>query len=376
MTLPLFPQPADPPPAKLELRRVSARQATLSRLVGRCWNWSGSDQGPACKIVIEEPFPADEVPAERAALFSWSGVQFWLVGAPRLFQVLCGFDPWMAESDKSGQQVEPGWALREVTAVLNNLWFGHSGDWVRPMMEASTWSARWATGAALPCSIWSHEGVWLDRFWLIPTELPDDMRMAGLLTRSGLQAREQGEQVVVPLRVPAVVGEVTLTAQQLGAVEVGDALCFTRSFMTGWDRITLQVGQGTLAGRFLSAHQMEIESVFHGLDTDGSKSMDEELQLGDLSLTSPDTEPAHPGLGRALFDVPVTLQAVAGELKLNLADLARLQPGDVFNLEQPASPFVRLMVNGKELGVGELVEIDGKLGVQVSRWDSEGGRHG
>jgi type III secretion protein Q len=60
---------------------------------------------------------------------------------------------------------------------------------------------------------------------------------------------------------------------------------------------------------------------------------------------------------------------VAGVLNLTVAELSRLKAGDSITLDQPAQPFVRLLAHGKEIGLGELVDIDGKLGVQLSRWD-------
>jgi type III secretion protein Q len=96
--------------------------------------------------------------------------------------------------------------------------------------------------------------------------------------------------------------------------------------------------------------------------------MDEELNMGELSLDFPMSDEGA-AEGPNLMDLPVKVQALAGVLNLSVADLSRLKEGDSLKLDEPAQPFVRLIANGRQIGLGELVDIDGKLGVQISRWD-------
>ena len=56
--------------------------------------------------------------------------------------------------------------------------------------------------------------------------------------------------------------------------------------------------------------------------------------------------------------------------EFTLAEVQSLGPGSIVELDGGRTDPVRLMVNGKILGEGELVEIEGSLGVKVLRWRS------
>lgn len=64
-------------------------------------------------------------------------------------------------------------------------------------------------------------------------------------------------------------------------------------------------------------------------------------------------------------EVPVKLACVLGEKKLALKDLLKFKVGQTIDLDRPPNEFVDLMANGKVVAKGELVEIDGKLGVRI-----------
>ena len=64
-------------------------------------------------------------------------------------------------------------------------------------------------------------------------------------------------------------------------------------------------------------------------------------------------------------DVPVRLVAVLGRKTVSFQDLLKLKLGQVVNLERPPNEIVDLVANGKLVARGELVEIDGQLGVKV-----------
>jgi type III secretion protein Q len=68
------------------------------------------------------------------------------------------------------------------------------------------------------------------------------------------------------------------------------------------------------------------------------------------------------------FDsIPVRMSFDLGERILNLGELASLQSGHVFDLALPAAQAVTLRVNGARVGEGELVEIEGRIGVAITR---------
>ena len=72
-----------------------------------------------------------------------------------------------------------------------------------------------------------------------------------------------------------------------------------------------------------------------------------------------------------LATLPVRLQIVLSQLELSLAELSDLKPGTIVDLNHEKSECVQLAVNGKIAGSGELVEIEGRLGVRISNWNSQ-----
>lgn len=64
-------------------------------------------------------------------------------------------------------------------------------------------------------------------------------------------------------------------------------------------------------------------------------------------------------------DVPVQVVAVLGKKTIAMREVLDLQLGQLIELNRPLSEVVDLVANGKLIARGELVEIDGKLGVRI-----------
>lgn len=64
-------------------------------------------------------------------------------------------------------------------------------------------------------------------------------------------------------------------------------------------------------------------------------------------------------------DVPVQVIAVMGKRGITIKELMELRMGQVIDLKRPPNETVDVVVNGKLFARGELVEIDGKLGVRI-----------
>lgn len=64
-------------------------------------------------------------------------------------------------------------------------------------------------------------------------------------------------------------------------------------------------------------------------------------------------------------DIPVQLVAVIGRTTISVKDLMSCQMGQVIDLGRPPSETVDIVASGKLFARGELVDIDGKLGVRI-----------
>lgn len=99
----------------------------------------------------------------------------------------------------------------------------------------------------------------------------------------------------------------------------------------------------------------------------------EGLDLPDLGTDLPMAQAPVPAAPRgpraslaALADVPVTVEAVLGGCTLTVDELLSLGTGSVIEVDRRVGEPIDLMVGGKLLARGELVLIDGALGLTLT----------
>lgn len=66
--------------------------------------------------------------------------------------------------------------------------------------------------------------------------------------------------------------------------------------------------------------------------------------------------------------LPVQLSFVLGTLDLTLGALAAVRTGSLLRLVEGMPPTVRVEANGVPVGYGELVDLDGRLAVEITQW--------
>ena len=67
-------------------------------------------------------------------------------------------------------------------------------------------------------------------------------------------------------------------------------------------------------------------------------------------------------------DVELTMAAELGRLRISLAHAASYEIGSILRLGKPIGSEVDLTLAGRLVGRGELLNIDGELGVRVTQW--------
>ncbi|MEL7486972.1 MAG: flagellar motor switch protein FliN [Pseudomonadota bacterium] len=68
----------------------------------------------------------------------------------------------------------------------------------------------------------------------------------------------------------------------------------------------------------------------------------------------------------SVYDVPVTVSAVLGKTRIDVASLMRLGDGAVIELDRKVGEPIDLYVNDRLIARGELVMVDGSLGVTMT----------
>ncbi len=64
-------------------------------------------------------------------------------------------------------------------------------------------------------------------------------------------------------------------------------------------------------------------------------------------------------------DVPVQLVAVMGKKTMTVKEILSIKKGQVLELNRFPNEAIDIVVGGKLMAKGELVEVDGKLGVRI-----------
>jgi flagellar motor switch protein FliN len=68
----------------------------------------------------------------------------------------------------------------------------------------------------------------------------------------------------------------------------------------------------------------------------------------------------------AVFDVPVQVSAVLGRSKMDVAELLKLGPGTVLELDRRVGAAIDIYVNNRLVARGEVVLVEDKLGVTMT----------
>lgn len=73
-----------------------------------------------------------------------------------------------------------------------------------------------------------------------------------------------------------------------------------------------------------------------------------------------------PSENEAVFDVPVQVQVVLGNVMMDVSELLKMGPGEVLELNRRVGEAVDITVNGRLMARGEVVLIDEAIGVTMT----------
>ncbi len=188
------------------------------------------------------------------------------------------------------------------------------------------------------------------------------MLLAGLIGRAAPTANEIDADAV-PVCIAAWLGWADLPAAELRSLAPGDTIFLDHCLVTPEGELWLGAGgQGLRVRRQDSSY----------LITQGWTSL-----MTETPQSSADAAAAVAAAGAAepldLNAIPVRLTFELGERQITLGELKQLQPGEIFDLQRPlADGPVLVRANGALVGSGELVEIDGRIGVTLHRLGKAG----
>lgn len=217
------------------------------------------------------------------------------------------------------------------------------------------------------------------------------MLLAGLLGKRQ-PARQTLDTSAVSVKVRALLGAATLTRKQLRSLRQRDVVLFEDNYIDAHGELwlTLDTAWG-LRVREEQGKLVVTKTWSKLVDTDVETPVDDETQLAQSQAVVDDSEEedlnrnagdAGDALGQqsdgtdmsSEFDVdeiPVRLTFDLGERSIAMGTLKTLAPGEIFALDRPiADGCVRVRANGRPVGIGDLVEIDGHIGVMLRSFGS------
>lgn len=182
----------------------------------------------------------------------------------------------------------------------------------------------------------------------------------GLLLVAGLVADHPGQTAAVldpdlcPQTFTLCLGETQLPLSAVEKFQPGQVVLVQQRFAQGEQQLSLR---SESAKAPWMAWQARLDNHhLHILSTVQTMTLPETFST---ALQSTDTEPEF------LAQLPVRVSFDLGETVLSLAQVRALQPGETVPLQRPVQEYVTIRANGMPIGTGQLVEIDGRLGVAI-----------
>lgn len=198
--------------------------------------------------------------------------------------------------------------------------------------------------------------------------------VAGAVAKRAPMRHGLREDMPLPLRV--MIGRSDLPQRDVAALAVGDVLLLQDCRLDPLQQLWLAAtpSHGVLVKLAVSQHphpdavspdlanaehavhaplRLLVVQAWSSLMTDAS-----EITAAPMSADGPLT---------SLEDLPVQLSFDVGELSMTLAQLRQLAPGQVLDFARPLGAVVNVRANGVLLAQGDLVSIDGRLGVSLQQ---------
>lgn len=177
------------------------------------------------------------------------------------------------------------------------------------------------------------------------------MSVAGVLSQRPIPAT--APDLNLPLRLRATLGCTQLGSHEIADLALGDVLILTHSYLQGQRQLWLAAGEH--AGLHV---QLSSDSDFSQLTVlqAWSETMPSHIEDVDASVH----------MAVSLDNIPVKISFDLGEIELSLAQVSTLQPGQALTLQHAPAGAVAIRANGALIGHGDLVEIDGQMGICIS----------
>lgn len=173
----------------------------------------------------------------------------------------------------------------------------------------------------------------------------------------------------LPLSVSVLLGLSQLPISQVSSVRPGDVLMLKQPMFDANGEGQLRLGRHRLQGRLAHEHgalRFTLLSIEDTCVDEVSADQNQGYEWADPSPAD-DLVPVDT-FGQEPFDeLAMGLSVRCGTLQLSLGELRQLAPGSVLGVSGYAPGMAGLYYGDRPIGHGQLVDVDGRLGLQLSR---------
>ncbi len=176
----------------------------------------------------------------------------------------------------------------------------------------------------------------------------------------------------LPLPVALEVGHTTLPLAVVESLEIGDIIMVCDAYYLSEKCLRVNVSDQLSCMAKTDGNSLTLQTPFNN-NTDDNM-IDESTppstagcpKLGTVNTAEKtDGNNIQTDIENQVAEIQVNLVFIAGRLQLTVGELRQMQPGHVFDLRQTADRHIEITANGAVIGMGELVEVDGRAGVRI-----------
>jgi flagellar motor switch/type III secretory pathway protein FliN len=332
----------------LRLREVSAAQCALARLLRNGVVATLEISGEAAELAIELPPPASRYPpSDWIVLQGRSGLLVIGEGVT-LLRVLTGIDVGVADDLSDWKRA---WLLQQALALLPESIRSLLDDpfeigattidepmtlaWADASLRVGTAGVRFCVGAHIPT--W-HRMLDSPRFIAV-----------------------SASPIACQFRLACTVGRCVMSASAVCALAEGDAILDAAGLFDIAGEGIVNVGPRAMRGRI---DVMDGRAIFEFMRWENA--MSTEPESGGEVPVDEDVEKEERLLDD-FSDVPISITFDLGHISLTYQETHDLAPGSVLVVNtQVVPPDVVVRANGARIGYGTLVEVNGRLAVQIT----------
>lgn len=330
----------------LHLRPQPRLEARLRQRIGCGLSYPFTLQEEAGEIQLR--LAPDEAPRTATQAFRCSAGTLWLSHA----DALCGLLSACPLLTEPGESADWYWPLfnQMLSAPVQAL-FGEL------MPDPATPPAQ---GLWLEIAVVLGEARAAGQLCLAPGVLMT------LLQRPGWRALRAQALDEVPLTLPVKLGTLSFAPLQLRSLRPDDVLFPATSYFSPTGRGALRLAQMQLEGELLFEEGHAARFHITCLENTYVNVTPEDQALDDIPQPGSATNDAAQAAASPFDSLPLALTVRCGHLKLTFGELSRLDVGSTVTVENVV-PGEALLCHGEfPLAKGELVDVEGRLGLQIT----------